>query len=239
MENLWDKKAKTYSRFDGKLSKFGNEFFDKLNEFNINFSNKNILDIGCGTGVYSLYLAGISKFVTCLDNSKEMLKHLQNDANKFNIQNIKIINLPFDKFNDKEKFDIAFLTMSPSLKNEKDFDKFINLGKEKIYLNWQIPRYSSLIEEFIEKNIKDDYATTANKLEEYLKNKNISYKTYIFDEKKEIKRDFKSAYENILWHLQMDKIDIDPVFVKEKLQKNYKFGIITDTIISKMKLLVF
>ncbi|ASM37627.1 MAG: class I SAM-dependent methyltransferase [Campylobacter sputorum] len=239
MQNLWDKKAKTYNRFDGKLSKFGKVLFDKLNEFKINFNDKNILDIGCGTGVYSLYLAGICKFVTCLDSSNEMLKCLKDDANKFNIKNIKIINLPFDEFYNDKKFDIAFLTMSPSLKNEKDFDKFISLGKEKIYLNWQIPRYSSLIEPFLKDRKIPNYATTANELEAYLKNKNISYKTHIFDEKREVKRDFNSAYENILWHLQINKIDIDELTIKRNLQKTYKDDIIIETIISKMKLLVF
>lgn len=239
MQNLWDKKAKTYTRFDGNLSEFGKELFSKLDEFNIDFKNKSILDIGCGTGVYSLYLAKNAKFITCLDSSQEMLKYLQNDAKKFNITNINIINETFDEFKSNDKFDIAFLTMSPSLQDKTSFDKFINLGNQKVYLNWNIPRYSSLIEPFLKNERKANYVTIANELQKYLEIKDIAYKMHIFHEKRELKRDFNSAYENILWHLEINKINIQPALIKDNLQKIYKNDIIIETVISEMKLLVF
>ena len=56
MQNLWDKKASNYQRFDGKISAIQQQIFGKALAWGVDFSGKDILDIGCGTGVWSIFL---------------------------------------------------------------------------------------------------------------------------------------------------------------------------------------
>ena len=57
MQNLWDKKASNYQRFDGKISAIQQQIFAKALAWGIDFNGKEILDIGCGTGVWSIFLS--------------------------------------------------------------------------------------------------------------------------------------------------------------------------------------
>ncbi|MPP76599.1 methyltransferase domain-containing protein [Campylobacter jejuni] len=137
--NLWDKKAKTYARYQNTLNTIQKQTFEYLQNLNISFQNKSIIDIGCGTGVWTLHLAKEAKEILALDSANTMLEILQEDAKKLNLNNIKCENLSFETWmqnNPNVKFDLAFLSMSPALQNEKDYTNFLNLAKIKIYLGW-------------------------------------------------------------------------------------------------------
>lgn len=145
---IWDKKAKSYSKFDGNLNEFQIRFFKILKDFDVSFKDKTLVDIGCGTGIYSLYLAGICKMVLGVDSSTKMLEELNLKKAEFKINNLQTINSDFKNFQTADKFDIAFLTMSPALQNKDDFNKFMDLGNLRIYLNWEEPKNSSMLDLF-------------------------------------------------------------------------------------------
>ncbi|EAI8124035.1 class I SAM-dependent methyltransferase, partial [Campylobacter jejuni] len=147
--NLWDKKAKTYARYQNTLNTIQKQTFEYLQNLNISFQNKSIIDIGCGTGVWTLHLAKEAKEILALDSANTMLEILQEDAKKLNLNNIKCENLSFETWmqnNPNVKFDLAFLSMSPALQNEKDYTNFLNLAKIKIYLGWADYRKSDFLD---------------------------------------------------------------------------------------------
>ncbi len=234
--NLWDIKSKTYPKFSGKLSPFQENFFKVLEEFHIDFSSKTLIDIGCGTGFYTLYLARFCKEILAIDSSKGMLDELNAKAKEFS--NIKTLNCSFDELNFNDKFDIAFLTMSPAIKTELDFKKFITIAKTKIYLNWSKPRYSTLIEPFFkEHNVKKELII--DELAKFLKQNKIEYKSRDFLEKREITKTLDEAVDSVLWHLEMSGVRLAASDVRAVLQDRVKDGFITDHIESNMRLLVF
>lgn len=91
-----------------------------------------ILDVGAGTGYYSLGIAKNVRSLTALDPSKEMLFILKNKISKNNIKNIHIINDDFLKHKFNKKFDnVISIGVLEIIKAPKEFiEKCLNLTKD-------------------------------------------------------------------------------------------------------------
>ena len=239
MKEMWDKKAASYTRFTGKPSVFQRQLYAKIEEFGVKFENKSVVDIGCGTGVHTLFLAQICREITGMDISGEMLKVMLEDAAKFNISNLTAVQSDFKNFNPNRVYDVAFSTMSPAIADEEDFVKFINLGEKRVYLWWNKPRYSSVLELFYEGSQRGCFKEKANFFEEYLRRKNIAFNSCVLEESREQKRTLEEMTQNALWHLQIANFAHEENAVRSRLESIAKDGLVTEKIVSSMKLLVF
>ncbi|MCR6576632.1 class I SAM-dependent methyltransferase [Campylobacter insulaenigrae] len=223
--NLWDKKAKTYTRYSEKLNEIQKQTFDKFKVLNIDYENKNIIDIGCGTGVWTLHLAKKAKEILAIDNAKAMLEILQEDAKTHAISNVKTLNLDFENFykNNNTKFDLAFLSMSPALQEEKDYINFLNLAPKRVYLGWASKRKSSFLDPIFEHFNTHFKGFYEEDLQGFLNAQNIPYECEIFNETRVVKRDKQSAMQNALWHLSMNGINANKQdlesFVKDEVEE--------------------
>lgn len=97
-ENSWDKKSESYAKFSGELGDFGKRVFEILRGWGVSFAGKSVLDVGAGTGVYSLYLASLGAKVTAIDSSEGMLRELRRSAQEFGIPLQNVLNLSFAEF---------------------------------------------------------------------------------------------------------------------------------------------
>ena len=97
-ENSWDKKSESYAKFSGELGDFGKRVFEILRGWGVSFVGKSVLDVGAGTGVYSLYLASLGAKVTAIDSSEGMLRELRRSAQEFGISLQNVLNLSFAEF---------------------------------------------------------------------------------------------------------------------------------------------
>lgn len=234
--NLWDKKAKTYARYQNTLNTIQKQTFEYLQNLKISFQDKSIIDMGCGTGVWTLHLAKEAKEILALDSANTMLEILQEDAKTHTISNLKTLNLDFESFykNNNAKFDLAFLSMSPALQNEKDYTNFLNLAKIKIYLGWADYRKSDFLDPIFKHFNTEFKGIYKQDLESYLLENNVKFHKFIFDETRIVERKKDEAIENALWHLNMNGVKAS----KQDLETFVK-GDIKETIQSKIKLLVF
>ena len=290
-ENSWDKKSESYAKFSGELGDFGKRVFEILRGWGVSFAGKSVLDVGAGTGVYSLYLASLGAKVTAIDSSEGMLRELRRSAQEFGISLQNVLNLSFAEFCERLSrdgfadaagknfkiyphsqseisnaqaqearalnlkdaasksresenfkipavFDIAFLTMSPALKSEWDFEAFLALGERKIYLNWASERNSSMLAPLFERFGADHkrLATAAEKFEAMLGARDIKFKSEILTEKREQKRSLQEAVQNAAWHLHMDGAKASEREIEELLKKRAKGGMISDEIKASFKL---
>ncbi|TKX29781.1 class I SAM-dependent methyltransferase [Campylobacter sp. MIT 12-5580] len=231
--NLWDIKAKHYARYTPKLNHLQKKSFEALSKLNIDLNNKHIIDIGCGTGVWSLHLAGKAKHLDALDSSKNMLEILQDDALKLKFHNITYIHSSFKDFVPKQSYDLAFLSMSSALENEALMQKFLKLAPKRVYLNFIGNRKSDFLA-FVFKAFKHDNKKPRKKdLESFLKQHQIPVYKQVFSETRRVKRSPQEALENASWHLKMSGID------PAGLEKLIGTQNIDETIRSKFKLLIF
>ncbi|MFC2527558.1 MAG: methyltransferase domain-containing protein [Campylobacter sp.] len=290
-ENSWDKKSESYAKFSGEPGDFGKRVFEILRGWGVSFAGKSVLDVGAGTGVYSLYLASLGAKVTAIDSSEGMLRELRRSAQEFGIRLQNVLNLSFAEFCERLSrdgfadaagenfkiyprsqseisnsqaqeaqalnfkysagknresenfkipavFDIAFLTMSPALKNERDFEAFLALGERKIYLNWASERNSSMLAPLFEHfgTGAKRLATAAEKFEALLGARDIKFKSEILTEKREQKRSLQEAVQNAAWHLHMDGAKASEREIEEILKKRAKGGMISDEIEASFKL---
>ena len=292
-ENSWDKKSESYAKFSGELGDFGKRVFEILRGWEVSFAGKSVLDVGAGTGVYSLYLASLGAKVTAIDSSEGMLRELRRSAQEFGIALQNVLNLSFAEFCERLSrdgfadaagenfkiyprsqseisnsqaqktaaqalnlkdavsesresenfkipavFDIAFLTMSPALKSEHDFEAFLALGERKIYLNWASERNSSMLAPLFERFGAGHkrLATAAEKFEALLGARDIKFKSEILTEKREQKRSLQEAVQNAAWHLHMDGAEASEREIEELLKKRAKSGVISDEIEASFKL---
>ena len=118
MQNLWDKKASNYQRFDGKISAIQQQIFAKALAWGIDFNGKEILDIGCGTGVWSIFLSKTAKHITGIDSSEKMIQILNEDAKRFGVTNLSSEVCSWREFKPARLFDIAICTMSPAIASD-------------------------------------------------------------------------------------------------------------------------
>lgn len=234
--NLWDKKAKTYARYNEKLNTLQKQSFEYLQKLKITFEDKSIIDIGCGTGVWTLHLAKEAKEILALDSAKTMLEILQEDAKTLHFTHIKCENLSFKEWiqkNPHSSFDIAFLSMSPALEDTKAYEDFLNLAKIKIYLAWADYRKSDFLDPIFQHFNTEFKGFYKQDLEAYLLEKNIVFHKIVFDEVRQIQRSKEDALENALWHLHMNGCELS----KEALGDLIKTDVV-ETIKAKIKLII-
>ncbi|ELP9120635.1 class I SAM-dependent methyltransferase [Campylobacter lari] len=229
--NLWNKKAKSYARYSSSLNEIQKATFAKLGSL----QGKIVVDIGCGSGVWTLHLAQKAKSVLGIDSSSAMLEILQEDAKTHAISNVKTLNLDFENFykNNNTNFDLAFLSMSPALQNEKDYKAFLSLASKKVYLGWASRRKSSFLDPIFEHFNTHFKGFYEEDLQSFLNAQNISYESEIFNETRVVKRDKESAIENALWHLSMNGVNVN----KQELESFVKDEV-EEIIEAKIKLLI-
>ncbi len=241
MQNLWDKKASNYQRFDGKVSTIQQQIFAKALAWGVDFSSKEILDIGCGTGVWTIFLSKTAKNITGIDSSKNMIEILNEDAKRFGVTNLTSEVCSWREFKPAKHFDIAICTMSPAIASDEDFAKFHNIAKQKLYLGWDKPRSSDLIEPFFKKFGRTlSQKNVVNRLEAWLNEQGIAYKSEILNETRIARRSMQEAAENICWHLEINGAkNYDKKAVLAMLKEKFDSEFIDEKIESQMKLFVF
>lgn len=100
-----------------------------------NVKNKNILDVGCGSGIYSIYFAKKGAKATGIDFSSAMINLANKNSRKENCE-INLINLNFLDYEERTIFDyllfIGVFDYVDKDKIPKYFEKAINLTEKKI-----------------------------------------------------------------------------------------------------------
>lgn len=236
--NPWDKKAKFYDKNGGKLTKFQLDFLELIKSWGVDFSGKSLIDIGCGTGNYTLYLAKECKQILGIDSSKGMLDELEKKRKNLKLTNVSTKCVSFKEFVIGDKFDIVFLTMSPAV-SPSEFDKFINLAPLRVYLNWEKERYSSVLSPLFTKLGKEKKISDAFLLTKHLEDKNLNFKTKILEEKRIEKRDFDKALDNAKWHLNISGLKISDDSLIKYLKNLETNGVVSDEIVSTLRVIVF
>lgn len=179
-ENFWDKKALDFPRYDEKNSEFQQKIITILEQNSMLDKNSHILDIGCGTGVYTLALAKKAKKITALDISSSMLNILKDDAKKLHVEDkIQTLHSPWNECRLKKEYDLIFASLSAAFNSVDDYEKLNSCSKKYVCFLDFIDSHGINFEEILhqEYGINKRSFDDCKNLTNWLTSKNIDFKS--------------------------------------------------------------
>lgn len=147
----WNSRALSYPRpFEPSIIRKTRAKIKYLRECGIDFNGKDLLDIGCGSGIYALALARRCKSVTGIDSSKAMLANYISEAKDKNITNASCLEEEWGKVPEEKiikKFDIVLASMTAAVQNYDEVMKMEKAAREWcVYIGWAGERHNALLE---------------------------------------------------------------------------------------------
>lgn len=219
--SIWDKKAESYTRFSHDSNSFQRLILEKIAQRGITFEQKSVLDIGCGTGVYTLHIATKAFHVNALDFSQEMLNILYEDAIAEGLCDTFTFTCnTWSGFESKESFDIVFSSMSPALASHADFEKMHTYAREYcVYLGWGGKRESTLLDPIFQAHGKAlNVPAGSERLRAWLESAAIVYESEYIEEKTLHVKAYEKALESVLWHFEINNLLPDRECIKAILE---------------------
>ncbi|MDR2387943.1 MAG: methyltransferase domain-containing protein [Deltaproteobacteria bacterium] len=135
--DFWNRRAKTYPRYDHTSNSYADSVISKIQAHGLSFSGKSLLDVGAGSGQYTLKLAKLAKSVLALDLSDQMLAISQQEAKNLGLTNIEYVLKPTTEFKAPERFDLVFSSMCPAIRDDLSRQWLLDSAKEAvIYLGF-------------------------------------------------------------------------------------------------------
>lgn len=175
----WDERAEMF--YKGQVSgrqSLPNNVISLLKQKEIITDESTVLDIGAGSGRYTIPLAKHTKQVHALDFSKEMLRYLRKVSQDESITNISTSHLPWPTESQLDRVDVAFSAMCPCTRSTEALQQMSSVAKKYGVIAQMTKMSDSIIDEL-----------ERNKLIEI--NPNDPHNN----------RDLAQSYVNILWEL--------------------------------------
>lgn len=119
LREYWDRRSAYYGEMTSGDGPLHDAVISYLQREQILRPHDSVLDIGCGTGQYTLMLAKSARSVTGLDISDGMLRKMAEEASKMSIDNIHAVCSDWESFDSEERFDLVFSAFCPGV-NEPD-----------------------------------------------------------------------------------------------------------------------
>ena len=222
----WNKRAATYPRYKDDSEGFEDSVIDMILENGVELKGRDILDIGCGTGRYTLRLAKLAGNVTGTDISPDMLKILKEDAEEEGFENVSTLLINWTDYQPDKKWDITFCTITPAVKTTEDFAKMIDSANEHtIYLGWHGRAESSIATDIYKafgiEPVKLDFTTD---FLEWLDENNIEYSHRKLADEWKRNRSFEEMVDKISDEIADYDVNPDTDKIRDMLLPHVKDG---------------
>ena len=142
-KKFWEKMAEKYPLpFDEKNLTKTQEVIGMAEQRGVKIDGASILDVGCGTGVYTLPLAQRALHVTGLDLSEAMVRRFEEERLAHGIENATVIQMPWSdaavsEHTLEKAFDIVWAAMTPALRSPEDVARMNRCARDWcVYIGW-------------------------------------------------------------------------------------------------------
>lgn len=128
-EAFWNEKAKTFPRYEEGDQTYEAGVLRTIRAHGVDFRGRSVLDVGCGSGMYTIHLAKEARQVTAVDVSERMLRILREDAGAQRLDNITYVRSEWLEFPDGTTYDIVFCSMTPAIHDDASRSKLLRHAK--------------------------------------------------------------------------------------------------------------
>lgn len=121
-KEFWNIRAKSFpGHRDGDT--YQAKMTEIMENHGIRLEGANVMDLGCGSGAYTIRMAEKAGKVTALDISDVMLGAVRKSAEERGLTNIEYVNADWAEYSPSGKFDLIFASLTPAVKDEASVDK--------------------------------------------------------------------------------------------------------------------
>ena len=129
---FWNSRAASFPRYEAGDDTYEARMLRLARENGVDFRGKSVLDVGSGSGMYTIRLAQEAASVTAVDISDAMLRILMQDAAALGICNIRPVRSDWEHFARNERFQIVFASMTPALTDDAAREKLHAYAQEQV-----------------------------------------------------------------------------------------------------------
>ncbi|MDR2443755.1 MAG: class I SAM-dependent methyltransferase, partial [Deltaproteobacteria bacterium] len=127
---FWNKRAQAFPRYNEAKDSYENTMLKAAMDLGVNFKDQRVLDVGCGSGMYTLKIALIAQSVVAVDISEEMLEISHIDSQKLGLKNITYVLsdwADYEPQKESSQFDVVFCSMCPPMEDDLAKAKLIKI----------------------------------------------------------------------------------------------------------------
>lgn len=145
----WDAAAERWAAMP--IASWDDDPFLKMLADEIEFTRDlTVLDIGCGSGLYSLALAARAGHVTGTDISPKMVECARKKALEEGVNNVSFEVGDFNEDKRTERYDLVIAHMTPAVRDGRTFQKMMDLANEYVYVAKPCRRHDSVFDDLME-----------------------------------------------------------------------------------------
>ena len=245
-ENLfWRHKAGAYPMpFDPIILKKTSRLIRLAERLGADFRGRTLLDIGCGTGIYTLVLAKKTGRALGMDFSDVMLKRLRAEAERRGIKNVAVFRGDWSRVKTSfvaKKFDIALASMTHAVISYRDLRKMEAAAREIcVYIGWAGGRKNPLWEKIYARHgLRYLPPEGVEKITPLLKKLGRKFKTVYLRESWRRRGKPAEALKDIEISLKVNNAEPDRAWLKKIIKSRTRNGMLTYTTTARKGLIVW
>jgi len=237
IKGFWNVKAKRYPLpFDPKTLRKTEEIIALAKGRGAMVAGARILDIGCGTGIFTLPLAREATKVTGVDFSETMLSRLNEEAGSRGIKNVDVLYSTWKDADIREHgfekaFDTVWSSMSAAIRDAADLEKMEACSKQWcVFIGWGSIRRNTLMERAFELHgLTLTPPPGAYSIYGMLKNRGIKPTLDFVDTTWDWDGTIEEALVDIGGHIEMQGVACDKAALRELLSKEAQDNVVRHT----------
>ena len=146
--DFWNRRAENFPRFSPEEPSYEGSMLELAKSRGVAFAGRRVLDVGCGSGMFTLRIAREAARVTGVDLSDRMLAISAADAASLGLTNVDYVRSAWLDYRPGAPFDVVFCSMCPGMSDDRAKAKLLETASEALI-------YIGFVEYFSPKPLDD------------------------------------------------------------------------------------